>query len=488
MTTAAHVATGVSVGERLAALADERPNVPAVIGAGGSLSWRRLVAGTAEVAEQIRAAVPVGPGHPVVAVPAAADPETLPLLLGVLSAGLPLLPVDPRAPAGERATLLGFVAREYGAVHLLTADGLEALAVGEAANHGRSHVGRRAGYLLTSGGSSGLTKVVAVPGPVRYDSRSIPSPLLRRAGWRSGQRQLITGPLHHTAPFTAAIEGVLDANTLVLPPVFAPDLLVELVRTESVEWMQLTPAHMRSVVRLTDAGPADFASLTGIMHTAAACDFATKKAWIEMVGPHRIAESYGSTEAIGVTFARGDEWLARPGTVGRGFLTQVRILNEAGRRLPPGQVGAVYLRSGRMSSRAAYLGGLSLPTTPDGFATVGDHGWLDPDGYLFLAPRRTDLINVGGENVYPAEVEAVLMEHPAVLDAMAVGGADPILGAVVHANVVPAAPDLVDRPELVRHCAARLSPYKVPRTINFVASVPRSAAGKLHRWRMTGGM
>ncbi|HET6211305.1 MAG TPA: AMP-binding protein [Micromonosporaceae bacterium] len=474
---------GAAVGERLAAVAAQRGSAPAAIGDGRSMTWRELAAAAAAVADRLHDAVPPGPDRPVVAVPAPTTPETLPLLLGVLSAGLPLLPLDPRAPAGERDALLGFVAREHGPVHLLTADGLEPAATGQGPRPGR----KRAGYLLVTGGSSGLTKVVAAPGPIRYDPRSVPSPLLRRAGWRSGQRQLVAGPLHHTAPFTSALDGVLDANTLVLLPVFAPDLLVELVRAESVGWMQVTPAHLRSVVQLTDASPADFAGLTGILHTAAPCDFATKKAWIELVGPERIAESYGSTEAIGVTFGRGDEWLARPGTVGRGFLTQVRILDDASRRLPPGEVGTVYMRSGRMSVRTSYLGGLSMPTTPDGFATVGDHGWLDPDGYLYLAPRRTDLINVGGENVYPAEVEAALMEHPAVLDAMAVGGPDPILGAVVHAKVVLAHEARVGRPELVHHCAARLSPYKVPRTVTFVASVPRSAAGKLERWRMTRG-
>ncbi|MEV0136168.1 AMP-binding protein [Dactylosporangium sp. NPDC050688] len=483
--------TAAAVGERLAAIAAEQPDAAAAIDATGSLSWRRLAAQTTEVAGRLRAALPPDAGQPVVAVPAATTAATLPLLLGVLAAGLPLLPVDPRAPTEERDTLLRFVARSYGPVHVLTDTALSAVSdmtPGDSRPEvGLPGAGRRAGYLLTSGGSSGLIKVIAVPGPIRHDPRTVPSPLLRRAGWQSGQRQLICGPLHHTAPFTATLDGILDANTLILLPAFAPDLLVELIRAESVAWMQLTPAHMRSVVQLTDAVPADFASVTGVLHTAAACDFATKKAWIELVGAHRIAETYGSTEAVGVTFARGDEWLARPGTVGRGFLTQLRILDEAGRRLPPGDVGTVYMRSGRMSARSTYLGGLSLPTTPDGFATVGDHGWLDEDGYLFLTPRRTDLINVGGENVYPAEVEAVLMEHPAVADAAAVGGADAILGAVVHANVVLVGPNAAGRPELVRHCAARLSPHKVPRTMTFVASVPRSAAGKLERWRMTGG-
>ena len=311
--------------------------------------------------------------------------------------------------------------------------------------------------------------------------------ILRRAGWRTGQRQLVAGPLHHTAPFTASLDGLLDGSTVVLLPTFAPDLLVEAIRDRRIGWVQLTPAHMRGVVQLAEPEPADLASLHGVLHTAAACDIATKRAWLDLVGPERLWESYGSTEEIGVTLARGDEWLARPGTVGKGFLTQIRILDAAGRRLPAGEVGTVYLRTGRMAARARYLGGLSMPTTPDGFATVGDSGWLDGDGYLFLAPRRTDLINVGGENVYPAEVEAALLDHPAVLDAVVLARPDPIFGSVVQARVVARDGARPAARELIRHCADRLSPYKVPRSVTYVPSVPRTAAGKLERWRMTEG-
>lgn len=479
-----------SVAERLAVLADEHGDAAAVVGVderGGEqrLSWRELGAGAARVADRLRVELPRD-APLVVAVAATNTPAALPLLLGGLAAELPVLPVDPRAPAGERAALLRFVAREHGTVHLLDTGGVS-VAAAAPADPGGTRRRRPVGYLLATGGSSGLTKVVAAPGPLRYDPRRTPSPLLRRAGWRTGQRQLVAGPLHHTAAFTSCLDGVLDANTVVLLPVFAPDLLVDVVRAQAVEWAQLTPAHMRSIVQLAEPEPADLASLRAVLHTAAACDFATKKAWIDLLGPERIWESYGSTEQIGVTLARGDEWLARPGTVGKGFLTQIRILDTAGRRLPAGGVGTVYLRTGRMAARATYLGGLSMPTTPDGFATVGDHGWLDAAGYLFLAPRRTDLINVGGENVYPAEVEAAILEHPAVLDAVVVGGPDPIFGASVQARVVLREAARVGRPELIRHCAERLSPYKVPRSVTFVAEVPRSAAGKLERWRMTEG-
>jgi bile acid-coenzyme A ligase len=484
-----------TVAARIDAIAAERGETPAVIGLDEHgteevLSWRELAVGSRRVADLLRGTrvEPPARAAPVVAIPAGNTPSTAVRLLGALVAELPVLPLDPRAPEAEQARLVEFVTREHGPVQLLTdPDRVAPVTRVSQIPQDTGVAGRprpAVGYLLATGGSSGLTKVVATPGPVRYDPGRVPSPLLRRTGWRSGQRQLVAGPLHHTAPFTHWLTGVLDGHTVVLLPAFAPDLLLESVRRHSIEWLQLTPAHLRSVVQLAEPDPADLASVHAVVHTAAACDFATKKAWLDLAGPHRVFETYGSTEDIGVTLARGDEWLARPGTVGKGFLTQIRILDEAGKRLPAGEVGTVYMRSARMSGRTSYLGGLRMATTPDGFASVGDHGWLDEDGYLFLAPRRVDLINVGGENVYPAEVEAAILEHPAVLDTVVVGAPDPVLGSVVHARVVPRNAARVTRTDLIRHCATRLSPYKVPRRVSFVATIPRSTAGKLERWRM----
>jgi bile acid-coenzyme A ligase len=480
-----------TVARRLAELAAESGGDAAVIcpdrdGTGRSLSWQELADGVHQIAVRLRRAVDGSDRPVVVAVEAASTQPALVQLLGALAADLPALPLDTRMPDEERKRLLGFVARDYGPVYVLAGDTESAgdpFEVVRAPGRGRAASRRPAAYLLATGGSSGRPKVVAAPGPLRYDPQRTPSLLLRRAGWRTGQRQLVAGPLHHTAPFTSCLDGILDRNVVVLLPTFAPELLVEQVREQRIEWLQLTPAHLRSIVQLADPDPSDFATVRAVLHTAAPCDVATKQRWLELLGPERLFESYGSTEQVGVTLVRGDEWLARPGTVGKGFLTQIKILDDAGRRLPPGDVGAVYMRSGRAGAGASYLGGIQMPTTPDGFASVGDHGWLDPDGYLFLAPRRTDLINVGGENVYPAEVEAALLEHSSVADAMVVGGPDSIFGAVVQARVVLAAGEQPSAPDLIRHCAARLTAYKVPRRVSFVSEVPRSAAGKLERWR-----
>jgi bile acid-coenzyme A ligase len=319
---------------------------------------------------------------------------------------------------------------------------------------------------------------------VRYDPAATPSLVIRQAGWRTGQRQLIVGPLYHTAPFTALLDGLLDSNTIVLQPMFAPAWTVDLVRQYAIEWLQLTPAHMREILRLPGLDPAAFASLRGMLHTAARCDADTKRGWIDLLGPQRVYELYGATEGVGVTLARGDEWLARPGTVGRGVLTQVRILDHAGNPVPPGTTGTVYMRTPQRAGRSDYINDQAIRTTPDGFATVGDHGRLDRNGYLYLEPRAHDVINVGGEKVDPDEVEAALRDHPAVADAVAVAVPHPTLGSVVGAHVVLHPGATVRKADLAAHCGRRLAGYKIPRQFTFTDQVPRSAAGKAQRWRL----
>jgi len=178
---------------------------------------------------------------------------------------------------------------------------------------------------------------------------------------------------------------------------------------------------MREILRLPDLDPAGFTSLRAMLHTAARCDAETKRGWIGLLGPERVYELYGATEGVGVTLVRGDEWLARPGTVGRGFVTQVRILDEAGKP-GPARRGRQPCSCGppQRVGRSDYVNEQAIRTTLDGFATVGDHGRLDRDGYLYLEPRDHDIINVGGEKVDPDEVEAALRDHPAVIDAVAV--------------------------------------------------------------------
>ena len=462
------------VRERIADIAAASPDGVAVVGfddnsAEQVLTWRELAERSARLADAVRAG-----GGGVVAVEATNTIQSVVDIAAALSAEVPLLPVNSAAPASEREQLFDFVGRHHGPVRY----------VGDTPPGVPPAHGGRVAYLLPTGGSSGRQKISVRPGPLVYDPLHVPLPLRRRAGWRSGQRQLVLGPLHHAAPFTTLLDGLLDANTTILPPFFLPAWTVSLVERYAVEWIQLTPTHMRTILLLAEPEPASFASVRTVMHTAAPCDSLTKRQWLELVGPEHLYEVYSSTEHIGGTMVRGDEWLRRPGTVGRGFFTRISIRDEEGNRVAPGVTGKVFMRAGRAAANDGYLGGQVVETAADGFASVGDHGWLDEDGYLFLAPRRHHLINVGGEKVSPSEVEAELLEHPGVLDAVVVAVDDDVLGSKVGAYVVrvPGAP--VTAGQLMAHCRTRLAGYKVPRRVTFVDEVPRSVAGKIERWRL----
>ncbi|HET9143119.1 AMP-binding protein [Actinophytocola sp.] len=475
-----------SVRQRISDTGSAVPDQPALVGfdadlAEQALSWREL-AGLVETGAGIVRAELAGRDRPCVVVPAG---NTLAAATGIataLAAEVPVFPMNPATPPAERDILLGLLGQRFSHVYLMAEDH-RPHRVDQPAGSAPAGAGA-VGYLLATGGSTGIPRISARPGPIRYDPARTPSMVIRQTGWRTGQRQLIVGPLYHAAPFTAFLDALLDSNTVVLQPLFSPQWTVELVRRYAVEWMQLTPTHMREILRLARPDPESFAGLRAMLHTAARCDPDTKRGWIDLLGPHRVYELYGATEGIGVTLVRGDEWLARPGTVGRGFLTQIRVLDGAGRPVAPGTSGTVYLRTPHRIGRSDYVDDRSIRTTPDGFATVGDRGRLDRDGYLFLEPRDHDTINVGGEKVDPNEVEAALLDHPGVLDAVAMAVPHQTLGSVVGAQVVLRPETTLRKAELAAHCGRRLAGYKIPKQFTFVDRIPRSAAGKLQRWRL----
>jgi bile acid-coenzyme A ligase len=208
--------------------------------------------------------------------------------------------------------------------------------------------------------------------------------------------------------------------------------------------------------------------------------------WADLIGPERIVMAYGMTEAIGITALRGDEWMRHQGSVGRGLRgTEIRILDADGRELPPGEIGEIFLRAPSYGG-STYLGAAPrLAETPDGFRAVGDMGYLDGDGYLYLVDRRADLIITGGANVFPAEVEAALIDHPKIADIVVIGLRDAEWGRRVHAVIEPADPAAPpEADEVIAYAKRRLAPYKVPKTIELVEAVPRSAATKVNRGRL----
>jgi bile acid-coenzyme A ligase len=250
---------------------------------------------------------------------------------------------------------------------------------------------------------------------------------------------------------------------------------------------------MKRVIELADLTPEPFDSVKILYHTAAFCPPALKRDWIKFLGARRVVELYGANDGLGFTAIGGEEWLARPGSVGRPVACDIRILDERGEPLENGAIGLVYLRPASTpgaapvdsSSIYAFLGAERHASQPGGFETVGDLGYVDDDGFLYLVDRRVDMIVSGGANVYPAEVEGVLAEHAAVQDVAVIGLPDAEWGRRVHAIVqLKPGADSTVTPGLDALVRSRLAPYKVPKSYEYVTELARNEAGKLQRQKM----
>jgi bile acid-coenzyme A ligase len=330
--------------------------------------------------------------------------------------------------------------------------------------------------ILPSGGSTGRPKLIAAAQPAVTEQLG----LFGLAG-QMGQDgvALITAPLTHNGPFMSMASALVFGCQIVLLRRFDAATALDQITEHQVDWVYAVPTMMRRILDLPEATrkAADLSTLKAIFHMGAPCAPSLKQAWIDWLGPEKIWELYGGTEAQAATLINGTEWLAHRGSVGRAITGEIEVRDADSRRLPPDELGEVWMRaSGAPTYR--YVGATAR-TADDGWESLGDLGRLDADGYLYLTDRDTDMILVGGSNVYPAEIEAALEEHPKVLSAAVIGLPHPDLGNVPHA-IVQTTGDVTD-PELAAHLAHRLAPYKLPKTFERVAHPLRDDAGKLRR-------
>jgi bile acid-coenzyme A ligase len=336
--------------------------------------------------------------------------------------------------------------------------------------------------MIASSGSSGRPKLIVtpLPGVVGADAMSQSANVLQSRGRTT---ELVVSPLYHTNGFSC-FNGLLEGQRLVVMERFDARLAIDLIERHHVNSAIMVPTMLKRIAEVPDVRSRDFSSVDAVMYGGAPIAHWVVRAWLDMVGPEHFVLSYGGTEAVGLTLARGNEWLGHVGTVGRPVDCDLKIVDDNGRALPPGSVGAVYLRRHGVPV-ARYVGTEDLAVDDEGFATFGDLGWLDDDGYLYIADRRSDMIVTGGANVYPAEVETVLAEHRGVADVVVVGIPDADWGHRVHAIVEPADHTMPpDHDELRAHVRARLAAYKVPKSVEIVEHIGRTDAGKVNRTSM----
>jgi len=299
---------------------------------------------------------------------------------------------------------------------------------------------------------------------------------------------LCGSPLYHTAVLVFAASSLHLGHTVVLMDKWTPELCLQAIERHRVTTSHMVPTQFHRLLALPETVRAryDVSSLRHMVHAAAPCPIDVKRRMFEWWGPV-IYEYYAASEGGG-TLVTPEEWLRYPGTVGRAWpSSEVRILDDAGAPCPTGTPGTVYMALGAADFKYHKDEGKTAANRRDGFFTVGDVGYLNADGYLFLCDRKIDMIISGGVNIYPSEIEAELLTHPKVADAAVFGIPHDDWGEAVKAVIEPApgaVPDAALADEILAFCTERMAKYKCPRSIDFVAAMPRDPNGKLYKRKL----
>ena len=476
---------------------------PAIIMAGSRvvLTYAELEARSNQVAHLLRSCG-LARGD-VIAILAENGPGYLPLCWGAQRAGLVFTCLSTKLNADEVAYILA----DSGARAFFASAGSAAVAGSAAAlTHRFAISGSIPGFedldaalarqpatriedespgrdMLYSSGTTGRPK--GISGPMPEGSLDAPDTFLGMIshlyGFGPESVYLSPAPLYHAAPLKYSMAVHRAGGTVVIMKKFDPEVFLATIERYRVTHTQLVPTMFVRMLKLPPEVRAryDLSSLHAAIHAAAPCPVEVKTAMLDWWGP-RIYEYYSATEGAGFTAIGPQEWLARPGSVGKALLGQVRILGDDDAVLPPGQTGRVFFHGGptfRYHNREE-------PVTGEHGATFGDIGHVDADGYLYLTDRASYMIISGGVNIYPQESENALALHPEVADVAVYGIPDPEMGEAVHAVVQPrdmsaATPELAA--DIIAFARARVSHVKAPRTVEFMAELPRHETGKLYK-------
>lgn len=497
----------------LGELAARHPDKSAVIMPDGrTLTYRELDDGSRRVAAALRARGIGVRDH--VALLMENCPDFLVVAFGAQRAGVYWTPVNRHLTADEA----GYVVRDCGARALFASPGVTDLAVRIAADTPTLELTAVAGparggltgldalladtdpddgaeevegtYFFYSSGTTGLPKGIlpAHDFPPFGTGPRIQHTMAATFGFGPDSVYLCPAPLYHAAPSGWSLGTIGNGGTVVLLERFDPAECLRMIERHRITHAQFVPTHFVRMLKLPESERTryDLSSLEVVVHAAAPCPVDVKRAMIDWIGPI-LHEFYAGSEGSGMTAVTSEEWLVRPGTVGRPIVGEVHIVSEDGGELPAGEVGDIRFSGGGTFAYHNDPEKTAKAFDDRGWSTLGDLGRLDDEGYLFLADRRTDLIISGGVNIYPAEVEAALVMHPAVADVAVVGIPHPEMGRSVRAVVqvadgAEASLSLAD--ELVAHCRERLAGFKCPRSLVFADELPRLPNGKLLRRRV----
>ncbi|MFD6893007.1 acyl-CoA synthetase [Rhodococcus sp. NPDC060086] len=346
--------------------------------------------------------------------------------------------------------------------------------------------------MLYSGGTTGFPKGVRKPLPrTAFGDPSSPPVQIAKGlvmgGPQSDVVYLSPAPLYHASPLVFSMSWHRLGGTVVVMESFDPQRCLELIETHRVTHAQFVPTMFVRMLKLPESERSryDISSLRSVVHASAPCPIPVKRQMLEWWGPI-IDEYYSGTEDVGTSVITAAEWLEHPGSVGRP-MQECHIVGEAGEELPDGEIGSIYFAGGRPFEYHNDPEKTASVTNDKGWRTLGDMGYRDEDGYLYLTDRVAFMIISGGVNIYPQETENLLVTHPAVADAAVIGVPDDEMGESVKAVIQlldPSAAGAHLAAELISFCRAELASYKCPRSIDFVDELPRDPNGKLYKRRV----
>src|ERR1700728_308573 len=342
--------------------------------------------------------------------------------------------------------------------------------------------------MLYSSGTTGRPKGILRPLLAQPPLQQMPLFDFLQKLWqyREGMIYLSPEPLYHSAPQAAVSLAIRHGGTVIIMEKFDPEEYLRLVERYRVTHSQLVPTMFSRMLKLPERVRSrhDLTSLEIAVHAAAPCPVPVKQQMIEWWGPV-LLEYYASTEAVGFSACDSAEWLAHPGTVGKVVLGELHILDESFQPVAPGTPGTLWFKPGSPFRYFDDVEKTAESTSPDGsMVTVGDIGYLDDDGYLYLTDRATFMVISGGVNIYPQECENLLVTHPKVADAAVFGVPHEEMGEEVKAIVqlmpgVDPGPDTAA--ELIAFCREHLAHIKCPRSVDFTGQLPRLPTGKLYK-------
>ncbi len=341
-------------------------------------------------------------------------------------------------------------------------------------------------FMFYSSGTTGRPKGIKPPRssePYGSGGGMIIALIQHLFGFSSETVYLCPAPLYHAAPLGWSTAAQRLGGTVVVMERFDPRLALELIERHRVTHAQFVPTHFVRMLKLTDEERTayDLSSLEMAVHAAAPCPVEVKDRMIEWWGP-RIHEYYAGSEGNGFCSIGPEQWLAHRGSVGPPMMGALHILDDDGHELPTGEAGQIWFESPTVFEYHNDPVKTAKAFNEHGWSSLGDIGYLDGDGYLYLTDRVSHMIISGGVNIYPQEVENLLTMHPAVADVAVIGVPNADMGEEVKAVVIPVDQERAGdelAAELIAYCRERMATYKCPATVDFVAELPRLPTGKL---------